>query len=59
MFAEERKRHRGNASIGHIRPAILAIDLNFHERLPRLFPPPAGLKDAFSDSEVRNQSGET
>ena len=39
--------------------AVPVIGLNFHERLPRLFPPPAGLKDAFSDSEVRNQSART
>ena len=39
--------------------AVLAIDLNFRERLTRLFPPPAGLRDAFSDSEVRSQSAQT
>ena len=36
--------------------AILAADLDFHEHVPRLFPPKPGLKEAFSDPEFRHES---
>ncbi|UGY93432.1 malonic semialdehyde reductase [Streptomyces gobiensis] len=38
--------------------AILAVDLDFHERLPELFPAAPGIKDAFfSELEAREKAG--
>jgi len=38
--------------------AILSVDLDFHERLPELFPHAPGIKDAvFSELEVREAHG--
>jgi 3-hydroxypropanoate dehydrogenase len=38
--------------------AILSVDLNFHERLPELFPAVPGLKDtAFAEEEPREAAG--
>jgi 3-hydroxypropanoate dehydrogenase len=36
--------------------AILAADLEFHEHIPRLFPPRPELKDAFADDTFRHES---
>jgi 3-hydroxypropanoate dehydrogenase len=36
--------------------AILAADLDFHEHIPRLFPPRPELKEAFADPEFRHES---
>ncbi len=36
--------------------AILAADLNFHEKLPKVFPHKPGMKDAFADPAAREAS---
>jgi len=37
--------------------AILSVDLDFHEKLPELFPIVPGLKDAFADQQQREPVG--
>jgi 3-hydroxypropanoate dehydrogenase len=36
--------------------AILAMDLDFHEHIPRLFPPRTELEDAFAEPTFRHES---
>lgn len=63
--AEARERlvqHLGGANQAKTRTApltaILSVDLDFHERLPELFPVMPDLKDAiFSELEAREASG--
>jgi 3-hydroxypropanoate dehydrogenase len=36
--------------------AILPADFDFHEHIPRIFPPRPELKDAFADTDFRHES---
>ena len=62
--AEARERlvqHMGGGNQAKTRTApitaVLSVDLNFHERLPELFPVLPGLKDALFDPEAREKTG--